>query len=56
MSIKLFIASTFWSADCTKSRMAADEIPCASGVLRGKAEESFSAAAQIEARQQSGKT
>mgnify|MGYP003694326693 CR=1 FL=1 len=35
-SMKLFIVSICRSAASTKSRIAADEIPCRSGVLRGK--------------------
>src|SRR5258708_6785410 len=34
--MKLFIASIFLSAVSTNARMAADEMPCASGLLLGK--------------------
>src|SRR6185369_11293339 len=39
ISMKLFMVSIWRSAVSTKSRMAADEIPWRSGVLRGKERE-----------------
>jgi hypothetical protein len=49
--MKLFIASTWRSADVTKSSIAAEEIPCASGVLRGKEPELFAAVRPTAARE-----
>src|SRR5580658_6485785 len=50
-SMKLFIASTWRSADVTKSRIAAEEIPWASGVLRGKGVELSAATRPAAARE-----